>query len=175
MDGKTTLPATGGASLALTLRPTGPADESFLCQLYAATRSAEMALVDWSADQKDVFVRMQFAAQQRYYLEQFPGARLDIAEQEGEPVGRFYINTTAAEIRIIDITVLPRYRGQGIAAALIGELLEEAGRAGKPVRIHVFLGNPARELYRRLGFQDAGEAGMYRLMEWTSPKGRACR
>jgi ribosomal protein S18 acetylase RimI-like enzyme len=172
MASKTTLPATGGASPALTLRPTGPEDEGFLCRLYAETRSAETALVDWSAGQKDAFVRMQFAAQQRYYREQFPGARFAIVEQEGQPVGRFYTDTTAAEIRIIDVIVSPPYRGQGIAAALISELLKEAGRSGKPVRIHVLLGNPAAGLYRRLGFEDAGEAGMYRLMEWTSPKGR---
>jgi hypothetical protein len=46
----------------VTLRAVMPDDERFLCQVYAATRSSELAIVAWTDDQKTAFVQMQFAA-----------------------------------------------------------------------------------------------------------------
>jgi ribosomal protein S18 acetylase RimI-like enzyme len=51
------------------------------------------------------------------------------------------------------------------------DLLDEAAAAGKPVRIYVEHNNPAMRLYRRLGFQQVGDSGVYFLMEWTMDAG----
>ena len=66
------------------LRPMQAGDEPFLFRLYASTRSAEMALVDWSDEQIETFLRMQFAAQHRYYQDQFRAAA-DNRFHGGEP------------------------------------------------------------------------------------------
>jgi ribosomal protein S18 acetylase RimI-like enzyme len=42
---------------------------------------------------------------------------------------------------------------RGIAARLIGEFLEQADDARVPVALSVLKGNPAINLYRRMGFQ----------------------
>lgn len=150
------------------LRPMQAGDEPFLYRLYASTRGAEMALVDWSDEQKETFLRMQFAAQHRYYQDQFRAARFDVVVVDGRPVGRLYVDRAPDEYRIIDITMLPECRGSGIGGELIRQLLAEANEAGVPVRIHVLKGNPARGLYDRLGFVPVGETGLYDLMEWRS-------
>lgn len=43
--------------------------------------------------------------------------------------------------------------------------MDEAGRSGRTLSIHVEMNNPARRLYERLGFRAAGEHGVYVLME----------
>ncbi len=148
------------------LRPIGPADREFLYRLYASTRQAEMSLLDWSDAEKEEFLRMQFEAQHRYYVEQFPAARLDVVLREGEPIGRLYVDRRDDEIRLIDIALLPEHRGGGIGGAMMRELLDEAREAGMPVRIHVERFNPAMRLYQRLGFERLEEQGVYDLMEW---------
>lgn len=148
-----------------TLRPAGPDDRDFLLCVYASTREEELRLVDWSDEQKAAFVRMQFDAQDAYYREHYAEARFDLIEVGGESAGRLYVARWEDDIRIIDIALLPKFRGRGIGTLLIQGLLEEAAAAGKRLSIHVEVNNPARRLYERLGFVQVEERGVYLLME----------
>jgi len=149
---------------AVTLRPVGLQDEEFLFQVYASTRVDELAQVPWSDEQKRAFCRMQFAAQHQHYQEHYAGAAFDVIELEGAPIGRLYVARWADEIRIIDIALLPEFRGRGVGSTLIKQVLAEGEAAGKPVTIHVEQFNPAVHLYERLGFEKVGEVGVYWLM-----------
>jgi ribosomal protein S18 acetylase RimI-like enzyme len=133
--------------------------------VYASTREEELALVPWDAATKDAFVRMQFAAQDSYYRQQFPDTSFDVVTVDGVPAGRLYVDRREAEIRIIDIALLPEHRGHGIGTALLAPILEEADESGKTVSIHVEHNNPARRLYDRLGFVELEEQGVYLLLE----------
>ncbi len=155
-------------SLPTSLRPIKAEDEALLFEIYASTRTEEMALVNWSDAQKEAFLRMQFAAQHQHYQNAFPDARFDIILSEGRPIGRLYVDRRPDEIRIVDIALLPHGRNQGVGSSLLKELLAEARDAGKPVRIHVEHNNPALRLYERLGFLRIGDTGIYFLMEWPS-------
>jgi len=152
-------------------RPVEPGDREFLRNLYATTREAEMTLVPWTDEEKTSFVRMQFKAQDKYYREQFRDAEFSIMELAGRPIGRLYVDRREDEIRIIDIALLPEHRGKGIGSRVMESLLDEAGKAGKPVRIHVEKNNPALRLYRRLGFGKIEDQGVYDLMEWRHDAG----
>lgn len=151
----------------VTLRPVRSGDEPFLRRLYASTRADEMALLAWSEDQKASFLEMQFTAQHSYYQRQFPEARFDIVEEDGRPVGRLYVDRRPEEIRLIDIALLPEHRNRGIGGRLMDQLLAEARTAGKPVTIHVERFNPALRLYRRLGFREVEDKGVYLLLAWS--------
>jgi len=155
--------------MAITLRPETPQDEEFLFGLYATTRAGEMALLPWDAAQKNDFLRMQFRAQHEHYTLYYPHASYQVIEIEARPVGRLYIDRWEHEIRVMDITLAPEFRGQGIGRGLLGEILEEGKRAGKAVTIHVELYNPARRLYHRLGFEVIENKGIYLLMRWSPP------
>ena len=147
------------------LRPIRPDDEAFLYRVFAGTREPEMALLGWNEEQKTAFLWMQFQAQHRYYQEHFPAASFDLIVRDNAPVGRLYVDRRDDEIRVIDIALLPEHRRAGIGGALLRDLLAEADRAGKPVRIHVERNNPALRLYERLGFVRIGDTGVYYLME----------
>jgi ribosomal protein S18 acetylase RimI-like enzyme len=152
----------------ITLRPVSAADEAFLRQVYASTRTEELAQVPWDHEQKTTFLRMQFDAQARYYHEVYPNGAFDVILIEGEPAGRLYVNRGPDEVRIIDIAMLPAFRNRRIGTHLIGALQAEAALARKPLRIHVERFNPALRLYERLGFQPIADRGVYLFLEWKS-------
>lgn len=148
-------------------RPIKKSDERFLSQLYASTREDELSiLINWTDEQKREFLEQQFQAQHKFYQGEFKKAQFSLVMMDQHPIGRLYIDRRKDEIRLIDIALLPSYRGQGIGRQLMEEVLEEGRKANKPVRIHVEHNNPAMRLYNRLGFQKVGDTGVYFLMEW---------
>jgi ribosomal protein S18 acetylase RimI-like enzyme len=151
----------------LLFRPQNDADRPFLAMLYASTREAEMAVVAWDDEQKQKFVEWQFEAQSSHYRENYAEADFLIIEQGGTAIGRLYIDRGPIEIEIIDIALLPQYRGAGLGAGLLRDILREGEESGKPVTIYVEHFNPARHLYDRLGFQHIDTNGVYHLMKWT--------
>lgn len=147
------------------LRPIVDADRETLYQCYASTRVDELAAVDWSAETKEQFLRMQFHAQSVHYQQHYPTGQFQIILADEQSAGRLYVDRWEHEIRIVDITLLPPFRGQGVGSSLLQSLIEESMAAGKPLSIHVEKNNPAMRLYRRLGFLPIGEVGLYDLMQ----------
>ncbi len=138
-----------------------------LFRVYRSTREEELAMVvDWTDEMKDAFVRQQFGAQHAWYQEHYQGATFDVILVDGAPGGRLYVHRRAAEIRLVDITLLPEHRKGGLGTSIVRSLMGEGEVAGKPVTIHVEVYNPALKLYERLGFKPIEERGPYLLMEW---------
>ena len=134
--------------------------------MYASTRQEELTVTRWSQDQIDAFLEMQFEAQHRHYHANYTDTTWDLILVDGEPAGRLYVARWEDQVRIVDIALLPEYRGRGIGTRLIEELFAEADSSGRPVRIHVEMNNPAMTLYRRLGFEQVGDpSGIYLELE----------
>jgi len=149
------------------LLPVSAADAGFLLAVYASTRMEEMALVDWSPEQKDAFLRMQFEAQTKHYRSQYPDAEYQIIQRaDGVPIGRLIIDRSSDCILLMDIALLPEFRNHGIGTAMLRDLMAEAAAANLPIRLHVEFFNPVMKLYERLGFVKCQEAGLYYLMVW---------
>jgi ribosomal protein S18 acetylase RimI-like enzyme len=152
---------------AVTLRPTTESDRELLLEVYASTRVEELDQVLWLPGAREAFVEMQFAAQDHEYRRLNPQGSFDVIEVEGEPAGRLYVDRRPGDLRIIDIALLPAYRGRGVGRGLIEELQQQAAAEGRIVSIHVEAHNRAAGLYERLGFVVAEDLGVYRRMEWT--------
>jgi ribosomal protein S18 acetylase RimI-like enzyme len=158
-----------------TIAPTGfrlrkieGADEPFLAEVYASTRREELAAVPWSEEQKAAFLKWQFDNQHQYYQQYYPGCEFLVIEKlappGAEPIGRLYVDRWPNELRIVDIALLPAYRGHGIGTSFLRGILEEGDARGLSVTIHVESNNPALSLYRRLGFKHVDSNGVYFLM-----------
>jgi ribosomal protein S18 acetylase RimI-like enzyme len=147
------------------LLPAAAGDREFLYRVYASTRAEELAVVPWDDAQKEAFLRAQFEAQDRWYREQYPRASYGVIVVGGAPAGRLYLNRGEAEIRIVDVALLPEHRGDGVGTSLLRGLIAEADATGKSVTIHVERMNPALRLYRRLGFSIAEDKGVYLFLE----------
>ena len=111
----------GEVSVCLALRPMTPADRELLYRIYASTRIEELAVTGWDDSLKAAFLQMQFDAQHRYYMENYRDARFQIIEWDRAPVGRLYLARWSDEIRIVDIALLPEYRGRGFGSAALAE------------------------------------------------------
>lgn len=155
--------------LIITRRPVVAEDDAFLFALYASTRTAEMALVNWSVEEQQAFLRMQFDAQAVHYTAHYPQAQFDLILRNGVAAGRLTVDRTGESLHIVDIALLPKHRNAGIATRLITELQAEAASTQKPLRLHVESFNQAGQLYARLGFYKVSEAGIYWLLEWRAP------
>lgn len=152
----------------LTLRPVVDGDESFLRTVYSSTRADEMALVDWTPDQKEAFLRMQFDAQTTHYRSYYPQAEYQIIQRgDGLPIGRVIIDRSNEFILLMDIALLPEFRNAGIGTTMMSDLMAEAAASNRPIRLHVEVFNPAMKLYERLGFVKCSEQGIYHEMIWT--------
>ena len=145
-------------------------DKSVLLEIYASTRKEEMERVPhWTDLMKNEFLKQQFNAQHIHYQNNYPGADFWILEKNKKPIGRLYVSEryNNSTIRIIDITLLPAFRGQGSGTGILRDLIKKASESGLPLSIHVESFNPAKKLYERLGFKKISETnGVYHLMEW---------
>ena len=151
---------------AVELRPAGPADDELLFRIYASTRAQELAVLAWDGPAEEEFLRGQFAAQRASY-ERYPGRSDQIVLVGGEPAGRLCLARGEREIAVVDIALLPRFRGRGVGSALLRDVLDEAAAAGKRVRIHVERSNPALRLYQRLGFRVVADLGVYLRLDYV--------
>ena len=150
----------------IVLRAETTEDLEFARRLYASARAGEMARAPWSDEQKDAFLRSQFQLQHAHYRKFYPDAAYQIIVAGGHDIGRIYVYRTRDEIRLMEITILPEYRHQGIGEKLIRALMDEAAESNRKVALHVETENPARHLYERLGFRPIEDEGVYVLMEW---------
>ena len=152
----------------VTFRAAEPGDSEFLLRLYASTRAEELAVTGWSDEQKSFFVNQQFTAQTQHYALHYSAADCRIILVDGQPAGRLIILRTEKELRLVDIALLPPYRGKGIGSALVQDVMRDAAAEGRSVTIHVEKFNPALRLYHRLGFKPVEDKGVHWLMEWKA-------
>ncbi len=149
------------------VRPATSEDESFLYELYANTRLEEVTNWGWDERTIDGFLRMQWMAQRQSYQLQYPNLRQQLVLVQAQQAGR--VLTCAAEraLILVDISLLPEYRGQGIGTKLIQAVQQEAAERRQSVQLSVLHDNPAaKRLYERLGFKVTGDSDTRCQMEW---------
>lgn len=147
----------------ITLRPASISDAAFLLRVYGSTRIEELAAVPWSDGEKNAFIAMQHAAQTRAYS-CYENANQRVIMCGGRDAGRLFIASWREEIRIIDISLLPDFRGKGIGTYLLKQIMGEAAASGRSVTVHVERFNPAQRLYERLGFEVEATRGIHFFM-----------
>ena len=149
-------------------------DVPFLRRLYASTREEELSQVsNWTDEQKRLFLEGQFNAQRHHYRLHIPECQWHVIECRGAPAGRLYLEVTAGRLHIVDIAFMPEHRGKGIGGAILEVLIATARSTGRVACIFVEKFNPALRLYRRLGFTEISDTGVYLEMEWSASNAAA--
>lgn len=147
------------------LAPVVPSDKSFLFEIYASSRTEELQFVPWTDEQKHAFLQSQFQAQHDYYFSNYPNGSFNLIKINGAAAGRLYMAESGGEIRIIDMTLLPEFRNQGIGTRLISDVLEDGAVRQKSVTICLETYNRSQNLFSRLGFICVSNDGVYCLWE----------
>jgi len=140
----------------VSVRRVEASDEAFLVELYATTRDRDFALLDDTV--RRPLLRLQFTAQQAGYASQFPGAEHNLIVVDGERAGQIRLAASPHEIRVVNISLLPQYRGRGIGTTVYREVLARAATHGQSVAASVEKANAGSlEFHRRLGFSIESE------------------
>lgn len=134
----------------VSLREVVPDDGPFLFDVYASTRSREVAALGWDPATAAAFLRMQAGAQEADYRHRYPAARHLVVSCGGVDIGRLYLADLPGEVHIVDVALLPDWRGRGIGTRIVEDVVRDAG--DRTVSLHVTRDNPAARLYARLGF-----------------------
>jgi ribosomal protein S18 acetylase RimI-like enzyme len=75
------------------------------------------------------------------------------------------VSLSESEVRLVDVSLLPKFRNRGLGGRWLAALTAEADAASLPVRLSVTRGNPALRLYERLGFTRTQDGPVYIEME----------
>jgi len=162
------------------LRLRQPEDLAFLRDLYRSTRAGEMAAAGFDPLEAAVFLNSQFDLQCRHFDAHYAsgGQRLVVMARD-QPIGRMELWAGDAagrpDLRLVDISLLPEWRGQGLGAELLAAVQRAAAAEGRSVSLHVDKFNRALRLYSRLGFRKTNDTGPSWRMEWRArgePRGQ---
>ena len=144
------------SELSVTRRSMNGDDMEFLYRVYVSTRD-DIAQAPVSEEQKQALYWHQFESQHVHYQKYFKGSEFDVVLVNGKPAGRVYVHQTDDEIRIVDLSLLPEFRGKGVGEKVLSEIFEQADRCNKPLRLRVDPNKPALKWYLGLGFQKIEE------------------
>lgn len=153
-----------GAGGAVRLRGACESDRAFLLEVFESTRVHEFAQLEWNGERISALLAEQFAMQDAYYRQHYPHGRFDVIMLGEAAIGRLYHDWHGNEARLIDIALLPVYRGAGIGTQLLHAFVARAAARAMPIVLYVEMNNPVQGLYRRLGFESVGENGVYLKM-----------
>ncbi len=126
----------------LQLRPATSVDYDFLYALHRTTLKAYV----------DQIWRWNEQWQQDNFRDKFETSDRQVIVFRGEDIGVISVKETTSKIILTNIGINPNYQRNGIGTYLIRQVLDRAFGKGLPVQLQVLQGNPARQLYERLGF-----------------------
>jgi GNAT superfamily N-acetyltransferase len=144
------------------LRPADDHDREDLLRIHLAAMSAHLvaAFGEWShaqaSEHLDAWLRIGRA--QVIVVDHVIAGLLDVARRPDA-------------LHVVRIEIDPSFQGRGIGTRIVVHVLAEARQRGIPARLDVFIANPARRLYERLGFVEVGRDGPSVSMEWRPAAG----
>jgi ribosomal protein S18 acetylase RimI-like enzyme len=97
--------------------------------------------------------------QQGFHDRWFEPSKTQVILVDGEPVGALGVESRHGDRYVTRIEILPSYQSLGLGTEIIRDLVEETHREGKAVSLHVFSGNRALAIYRRVGFREVSQEG----------------
>ena len=148
------------------LRSETNADVPFLRKLFGTTR-IDVTFSSLPDQQKQQFIEMQFVAQRQHYRKTYQNAQFLIIESGEKRIGRLYLSRMESEIRIMDITLMPEARGNGIGSKLIRDVQDEARASGLAVTLHAEKMGQMSAYYERFGFEVVEEKEAHFFMKWN--------
>ncbi|RUL69094.1 GNAT family N-acetyltransferase [Dyella choica] len=152
------------------LRRATQQDLPFLRQLYGELRAEELRMTGWPASACEAFLDSQFALQHRHFVAHYTESDFMLVESGDLLIGRYYLLRQSEYFAVIDIALLPSWRGRGIGSALLQwaqSLVHENQARG--IDLHVDIRNRgAHQLYARLGFVEIEQELPYIRMRWKA-------
>lgn len=153
----------------LSFRPAEDSDWPFVRALFETARIDAGLLAAWPDEVRRPFLDQQFHFQTVHYARAYPEADRWLVRAGGQPIGRMILSRKLQQWWIVDIALVPAWRGLGIGTLLV-QAIQAGARAASAdcVRLTVDMQNPARRLYERLGFTIEQECIPALAMVWRT-------
>ncbi len=153
--------------MTISRRPEEAGDEPFLRRLIVTTIGQELGAEFWPEPMRNHLLGIQYSARRQAMREGYPAGDSLIVLVDGAEAGWLFVAKLDDEVRLVEIMLLEEHRGKGVGAALIRELIANAG--DRPVRLSVNVMNTgAARLYERLGFRRTGGDELHHFMEYSA-------
>ncbi len=151
------------------LRPVQQKDHTFLFKLFRKTYDHD---IDFGDDENAIheYYEEQFLNRENYYTKYYPSIQYYIVLLSGKEVGRLSLDYSDKVYELIDLALLPAYRGMGVGGYLIESLKREAAENDSEVAVRVDKGNAASRLFERKGFVELIDGGFIHEFKWR-PQG----
>ncbi len=150
----------------ITTRAVQPNDRMFLAEVYKSSRGDDLRGLGWDEERISEFLEMQHEAQENFNKNDYQNATDEVLMMGDQQIGHLMFEPRSHEIRLIDVALLPQYRGHGFGTRIIQRLQEKAKTEKMPVRLQVIRFSRAVNLFERLGFVRTSETGTHFQMEW---------
>lgn len=138
-------------------------------ELFASVKGPEFARMPADDALKAQLLTMQYRALTQSYQAGFPSAAFAVVMMDKVPVGRLITDSTADGIHIVYIALLPRWRGRGVASALMRAVLAHTRTLGLPCSATVAVDNtPSLRLWTALGFTELARDTTDVVLEWRA-------
>jgi GNAT superfamily N-acetyltransferase len=149
------------------LRPCTEADDAFVYDVFCTTWESEVAALP-NQNLAQHVLRIQHIAQERRFAARYPEYQRYIVLHDGEPAGRLYVHETDSTMHVVDLTLMPASRDQGIGTRLFHDLFRHAEAAGQSITLQVERRNErATMLYTALGFDLVTVDDLDNYFEWV--------
>ena len=143
-------------------------DDVFLEQLFRYTRN-DLYQLPMSREFIDKLVAQQYQLQQASYRQQAPDAKIYVIESRQSAIGKIMLHVDVSSIHIVDFSILPEKRGQGIGSRVLQAVQNIARQRKHAIRLSVDRMNlPAKKLYLSQGFVMTGANETHDMMVWTA-------
>lgn len=152
--------------LGISLRPATQSDQSFIEELYRASRP-DLQLIDGEPEFIETVVDQQFDIMTAGSGAGFPNAMHFIIQKTQHDIGALVVDFGPNEIRVLYIAVVPTARGFGYGKAVLQGVLKAAEENRAPVAVVVWRSNPgAKKIYLELGFKVEESETVAERMIW---------
>lgn len=160
--------STRGSLNGFVLRPEVEADAAFRLALFRQSRGPGWDQIPLPPDLLTRIMEQQFQAQTQGYRAAYPAARLEIVTVDTIAVGRLATDLGPQALHLIDIALVPEWRGRGLGGAILRRLIAETGAQALPLTLQVARDNlAAQRLYRRLGLEATTADATHMTMRWS--------
>lgn len=110
------------------------------------------------------YVEKNYLWNPQLFRDRFISDEYQVIEIDNIIIGFMKIVSSEAEIYLGEIQISKDFQNQGIGTSLIQSVIQEAKTNNKKLSLKVLKGNPAKNLYQRLGFIKLKESSTHSTM-----------